>query len=292
MNALLDDFLVYLGSEKGLTNNSIEAYQRDTLSFVSFLESNGIASFREVKQEDIVNFLALLKSKNYATATITRHLIAIKVLFRFLKREREIDHNVTLYLQSPKLWQVIPEVLTLEEVEALLDQPNVKTEVGTRDKAILELLYACGLRVSELCRLEIYDVDESTVRVFGKGRKERIVPLGSKASEAIDDYLAKYRDHYDSETVKQLFVNHRGKPLDRIAVWKMIKQYGKKAGITKNMSPHTMRHSFATHLLDNGAELRVIQEMLGHASISSTDRYTHVSRAHLQNAFDQFHPRS
>lgn len=292
MNALLDDFLVYLGSEKGLTNNSIEAYQRDTLAFASFLESKGIKTFKEVKQEDIIDFLSYLKTKNYATSTITRHLIAVKVLFRFLKREREIENNVTLYLQSPKLWQVIPEVLTLEEVEALLDQPNEKTEVGVRDRAILELLYACGLRVSELCRIEIYNVDESTVRVFGKGRKERIVPLGTKASQAIDLYLSKYRDQYDSETVKQLFVNNRGKPMDRIAIWKLIKQYGKKAGITKNLSPHTMRHSFATHLLDNGAELRVIQEMLGHASISSTDRYTHVSRSHLQNAFDQFHPRS
>lgn len=292
MNALLDDFLVYLGSEKGLTNNSIEAYQRDTLTFAAFLESVGIHSFKDVKQEDIVDFLASLSAKNYATSSITRSLIAIKVLFRFLKREREIENNVTLYLQSPKLWQVIPEALTLEEVEALLDQPNENTEVGVRDRAILELLYACGLRVSELCRIEIYDVDEATVRVFGKGRKERIVPLGTKASDAIDRYLSGYRDQYDSEIVKQLFLNNRGKPMDRISIWKLIKQYGKQAGIKKNLSPHTMRHSFATHLLDNGAELRVIQEMLGHASISSTDRYTHVSRSHLQNAFDQFHPRS
>lgn len=292
MNELLDDFLVYLGSEKGLTNNSIDAYHRDTFSFVSFLESHGKHSFKNVHQEDIIEFLSHLKSKKYATSTITRHLIAIKVLFRFLKREREIDHNVTLYLQSPKLWQVIPEVLTLEEVERLLDQPNHETEGGVRDRAILELLYACGLRVSELCRIEIYDLDDSTVRVFGKGRKERIVPLGRKASDAIDHYLSTYRDHYDSDEVKQLFVSCRGKPMDRIMIWKLIKQYGKKAGIKKNLSPHTMRHSFATHLLDNGAELRVIQEMLGHASISSTDRYTHVSRSHLQNAFDQFHPRS
>lgn len=288
----LDDFLVYLGSEKGLTQNTIEAYQRDVYSFILYLDSKKVCSFNEVTQEVIVDFLSSLKEKHFAVSSISRHLIAIKVFFRFLKREKEIDNNVTLYLQSPKLWQVIPEVLTLEEVEALLEQPDMKTCAGVRDKAILELLYACGLRVSELCRIKIQDLDEDSVRVFGKGRKERIVPLGRKASQAIDEYLLKYRDSGNSEDSVYLFLNNRGKPLNRIAVWKMIKEYGRQAGIVKNLSPHTMRHSFATHLLDNGAELRVIQEMLGHASISSTDRYTHVSRSHLQNAFDRFHPRS
>ncbi len=290
MNEQLDDFLIYIGSEKGLSPNTIEAYQRDTLSLVSFLEERGVKTFQEVSQQQIIDFLSFLKSKKMATSTITRHLIAVKVLFKFLKREGIIKHNETLYLQSPKLWQLIPEVLSIDEVEKLLEQPDSATEEGVRDRAILELLYASGLRVSELCRIKIYDVDDETVRVFGKGSKERIVPLGSKAIEAIDVYLAGYRDQYDSEKHPCLFVNQKGKPLDRIAIWKMIKKYGKMAGISKNISPHTLRHSFATHLLDNGAELRVIQEMLGHASISSTDRYTHVSRSHLQEAFDAFHP--
>ncbi len=292
MNDQLDDFLVYLGSEKGLTQNTIEAYQRDTFAFLKFLEAKGVRSFRDVEKEQIIDFLAFLKSQGLAVSTISRHLISIKVLFRFLKREREIEHNITLYLQSPKLWQIIPEVLTLEEMESLLNQPDLETPKGVRDKAILELLYACGLRVSELCQLKINGVDEDSVRVFGKGRKERIVPLGSQASKAIDQYLLEHRDQYRSDEEGFLFVNNRGKPMDRVSIWRMIKAYGKQAGLTKNLSPHTMRHSFATHLLDNGAELRVIQEMLGHASISSTDRYTHVSRSHLQNAFDRYHPAS
>lgn len=290
MNDQLDDFLIYIGSEKGLSPNTIEAYQRDTLSLVSFLEKRGITAFTDVSQELLIDFLGSLKSKKMATATITRHLIAIKVLFKFLKREGLIEHNEALYLHSPKLWQLIPEVLSIEEVEALLKQPDCSAGVGVRDRAILELLYASGLRVSELCYIKIYDVDDEKVRVFGKGSKERIVPLGSKAIEAVDSYLSHYRDQFDSEKQQCLFVNQKGKPMDRIAIWRMIKRYGKMAGITKNISPHTLRHSFATHLLDNGAELRVIQEMLGHASISSTDRYTHISRSHLQEAFDAFHP--
>lgn len=291
MNAQLDDFLVYIGSEKGLSPNTIEAYRRDTSAFISFLDSKGVTSFELVNKQLIIDFLSFLNQNAYATSTITRHLIAIKVLFRFLKREQVIEQNITLYLQSPKLWQLIPEVLTVDEIEQLLRQPDPETLVGVRDRAILELLYASGLRVSELCQIKIYDIEDDTVRVMGKGRKERIVPLGSRAIEAIDRYLVLYRDQYDSEKETHLFVNRRGRPLNRISVWRLIKSYGKLAGIKKNISPHSLRHSFATHLLDNGAELRVIQEMLGHASISSTDRYTHVSRFHLQNSFDQFHPR-
>ncbi len=292
MNEQLDDFLVFLGSEKGLTVNTIEAYQRDILAFVDFLESKRIKAFEWVNKELIIDFLSLLNQQAYAASTITRHLIAIKVLFRFLKREGVIQNNITLYLQSPKLWQLIPEILTADEVERLLEQPDKETPIGIRDRAILELLYASGLRVSELCEVKIYDVEDDTVRVIGKGRKERIVPVGTRALEAIDRYLLSCRDQYDSEKEPHLFLNLKGRPIDRIAVWRLIKAYGEKAGIKKNISPHTLRHSFATHLLDNGAELRVIQEMLGHASISSTDRYTHVSLVRLQHSFDRFHPRS
>lgn len=288
----LDDFLIYLGSEKGLTQNTIEAYQRDVFSFISHLESKGIQGFNEVGQEEIIDFLSYLKSRQLAVSTISRHLIAVKVFFRFLKREGVVENNVSLYLQSPKGWQIIPDVLTMEEMEILLNQPDPETSEGVRDRAILELLYACGLRVSELCQMKIEDLEEETVRVFGKGRKERIVPLGSHASQAINRYLAKRADCKSIDEAGYLFVNKRGKPMNRVLIWKMIKEYGAQAGITKSLSPHTMRHSFATHLLDNGAELRVIQEMLGHASISSTDRYTHISRIHLQNAFDRYHPRS
>lgn len=202
-----------------------------------------------------------------------------------------IANNVTLYLESPKIWQLIPEVLSVEEMERLLAQPDPETNVGSRDRAILEMLYGSGLRVSEVCGLKIHDVDDKFVKVFGKGSKERVVPVGAKAIEAVDHYLARFRDQTDSSRQQALFVNQRGKPIDRIFVWKMIKRYANEAGIVKNISPHTLRHSFATHLLDNGADLRVIQEMLGHASISSTDRYTHISKSRLHEAFGKFHSR-
>ena len=291
LNTQLDDFLIYLGSERGLSPHTIEAYQRDVLGFIRFVEKAGVHHFSKVLKEHIVDYLATLKSGGYATSSLARALIAVKVLFRFLKREGLVEANVALYLETPKLWQLIPEVLSCSEVERLLEQPDPLTAVGARDKAVLELLYSCGLRVSEVCRLEIYDVGDETVRVFGKGSKERLVPIGKYALKAIDHYLSEYRCLLDSEKEKTLFVTNRGKPLDRIAIWKMIKEYAKRAGISKNISPHTLRHSFATHLLDNGAELRVIQEMLGHASISSTDRYTHVSKTHVQKAFEAFHPK-
>lgn len=291
MNEHLDDFLQYIGSEKGLSINSIEAYQRDCLSFVAFLEERGIVKFTDVTQDHILDFLSQLSDLQYATSSISRCMIALKVLFRFLKREQIVEHNIALYLETPKLWQLIPEVLSEREVDLLLAQPDSNHPIGARDKAVLELLYASGLRVSEICTIKIYDVDDETVRVFGKGSKERIVPIGKYALAAIDHYLIYFRCRYDSENQKELFVTNKGAPIDRVMVWRMIKEYARKAGITKNISPHTLRHSFATHLLDHGAELRVIQEMLGHSSITSTDRYTHVSKTHIQKAFDAFHPR-
>lgn len=286
------EFLSYIASEKGLSRNTVEAYQRDTESFISYLQKEGIVSFKEVKEEHFVNFLAHLKSLNYATASINRSLMACKVLFRFLKREGDIPHNPSLYLEAPKLWQLIPEVLSGAEVENLLAQPNPENATGARDKAVLELLYASGLRVSELCSVGIYDVDEDCIKVKGKGGKERLVPVGKPALQAIDHYLANYRDQTDSSRQQALFVTKSGKPMNRVSVWSMIKKYAKCAKITKNISPHTLRHSFATHLLDHGADLRIIQEMLGHANIATTDRYTHVSRAHLTEAFQAFHNRN
>lgn len=290
MNHQLDDFLAYIASEKGLSPNTIEAYRRDIEAFIVFLTSCKIADFIGVRAEHIIAFMANLKEKEYATATLCRTLVAIKVLFRFLQREGIVAFNVALYLQTPKLWQLIPEVLTCEEVDALLSQPDISTLIGARDKAIIEVLYGSGLRVSELCSLNLHSMDDHFVRVMGKGSKERMVPIGRKAIEAVDHYLH-YSENFKQEGDRPLFVTKNGKRLDRIAVWRMIKHYAKQAGILKNISPHTLRHSFATHLLDNGADLRIIQEMLGHASIGSTDRYTHVSRTHLQESFEAFHPR-
>jgi len=291
MQRLLSEFLLYIASEKGLAMNTVEAYERDLQGFVGFLDGLGVEDFNVVERCHIIDYLTDLQRYDYASATLARVLIVIKVFFRFLKREGNVETNLAVYLESPKLWQLIPEVLSCEEVEALLAQPDVATPVGKRDRAILEVLYSSGLRVSEVCGLGIYHVDDKMVRVMGKGSKERLVPIGRQALEAIDDYLTHVRAEYDSETNRILFLTKRGNPIDRVLVWRMIKAHGKAAGITKNISPHTLRHSFATHLLDNGADLRVIQEMLGHAHIASTDRYTHISVTHLREAFDSCHPR-
>ncbi|MES2121189.1 MAG: tyrosine-type recombinase/integrase, partial [Chlamydiota bacterium] len=196
--------------------------------------------------------------------------------------------DVTLHLDSPKMWQLIPEVLTVSEVNALLHAPNPEEFAGARDQAVLLVLYASGLRVSEVCGLNLQDVDDQVVRVKGKGGKERIVPIAQVATSAIDHYLVRFRKESDFPA---LFVTEKNRRIDRTLVWKRVKFYAKAAGIQKSISPHTLRHSFATHLLENGADLRVIQEMLGHANIATTDRYTHISTQHLADAFNAFHPR-
>lgn len=288
----LNDFFMYISTEKGLATNSVDAYMTDLRSFSIFLKKEAIPTFKDATEESIVNFLSQKKNNGYALSSISRALIAIKVFFQFLKREGITKNNTALYLESPRLGLKLPSVLTQKEIILLFEQADLTEEEGVRDLAIMETLYSCGLRVSELCSLRINDVDDSFVRVFGKGSKERTVPIGKKALAAIDNYLARYRDFYESEHNTHLFLSLKGRPIDRISVWKSIKHYSKKAGITKNISPHSLRHSFATHLLENNAELRVIQEMLGHASISSTDRYTHVTRSHIQKAFETFHPRN
>lgn len=283
----LDDFLAYIAAERGLSRDTIAAYQRDVQGVIDFLVPKGVSSFSEVNEQHLLDYLYSLQPKNYASSTLCRLLIALKVFFRFLLREDVIKINVAAQLDAPQLWQIIPEVLTHQEVEALLAQPTKESWEGARDKAILEVLYACGLRVSEICSLDIHSVDDRYVKVKGKGGKERVVPIGEEAILAVDHYL-----HLrPNQKHPALFITKSGKRIDRINIWKMIKKHAKAASISKNLSPHTLRHSFATHLLDHGAELRVIQEMLGHASISSTDRYTHVSNAHMHAAFQKFHSR-
>lgn len=235
-------------------------------------------------------FLAVLKNKQYASSSICRMLVSIKVFFRFLKKEGVISVDLGCYFETPKMWQLIPEVLQIHEVDALLSQPVTDDRMGSRDKAILELLYATGMRVSELCSLRVNDLSDSFVKVRGKGNKERLIPVGKQAISAVDHYLIHYRGEMKEEN-GPLFVTSSGKPIDRTMVWNRVKMYAKKAGIVKSISPHTLRHSFATHLLENGADLRLIQDMLGHEDIGTTDRYTHVSGSRLRAAFKAFHPR-
>lgn len=290
MQETLENFLFYLASEKGLSKNTVEAYQRDLTYFLEVLASKSHTSFEAVSKREILNFLTFLKTKKLADSSIYRATVALKTFFRFLRKERIIHSQETLYLDTPKVWQLIPDVLSQEEVQKLLQTPNSDSPLGARDRALLETLYASGLRVSEVCGLNISDVGEETVRVMGKGRKERIVPIAASALAHIDHYLLHYRS--DTEKSEALFVSQKKTRLDRIAVWNRVKLYAKKASLSKSISPHTLRHSFATHLLENGADLRVIQEMLGHASVATTDRYTHISQKHLSHAFFKHHPRN
>ncbi|MGM0439964.1 MAG: site-specific tyrosine recombinase XerD [Chlamydiota bacterium] len=285
----LEDFLLYISSERGLATNTVESYSRDNQRFIEHEKQRGKSSFKEVIADDLLDYLGELRRRGMASSSLYRAFVAIKVLFRFLKREGVLESNITLYLEAPRLWEFIPEVLTPEEVEELFRQPNIDNPLGARDRAILEILYASGLRVSEICGLGVYSLDDDFVRVIGKGSKERLVPIGSQAVQAVDYYLLHYRGKIEKHS-EPLFITRNGKRIDRILVWRMIKNYARKAEIKKNISPHTLRHSFATHLLDNGADLRVIQDMLGHANIATTDRYTHVSRTHIREAFDAFHP--
>lgn len=280
----LDTFFFYLSSERGLSPHTVEAYRSDILAFVEFTHSSIF------HKESVIAFLHFLREKEYASASVARAFIALKVFFRFLKKEGRTESNPTDYLEHPKVWQSVPGVLSCKEIEALFKQPDISSIQGARDLAILEVLYSCGLRVSELCSLNIYCIDDPFVKVMGKGSKERVVPIGKKAIQAVDHYLS-FR-HEESTHETPLFVNSRGHRIDRISIWKMIKEYAAQASITKNITPHTLRHSFATHLLDNGADLRVIQEMLGHTNIKTTDRYTHVSQKQVQESFKKFHNRN
>jgi len=277
------DFLVYLGSEKGLSPHTLAAYGRDLSAFAKYSGKK----VEEVVGDQIIAYFQTLKNKGIASSSLCRALVAIKVFFRFLKREKIISQNPTAFLESPKMWQLIPEVLTIEEVGRFLQAPDIETPIGARDKAIFLVMYASGLRASELCGLNTGDVSDDQVRVRGKGNKERVIPIAATAVAAVDHYLTHFRMEGDGP----LFLSSQGRRMDRVALWERVKFYAKKAGISKSISPHTLRHSFATHLLENGADLRVIQEMLGHANIATTDRYTHISRKHLHEAFEKFHPK-
>lgn len=290
MNRHREDFLCYLSSDKGLARNTILAYGRDLELFLTHVKS---PSSEKIEEGDLLLFLSFLKEKRYAPSSICRILVAVRMFFRYLKRENLIDHDITTHIDSPKVWDLVPDVLTIAEVTALLAAPNPTTEPGARDRAILQVLYASGLRVSEVCSLNLHDVTDHTVRVKGKGGKERIVPIAPSAVEAIDHYLLYFRQEKKEEEVlsSPLFLMEGGKRINRLFVWRKVKEYAESINPCKKVSPHTLRHSFATHLLENGADLRIIQEMLGHASIATTDRYTHLSNQQVIRAFNAFHPR-
>ncbi|MFO7965425.1 MAG: site-specific tyrosine recombinase XerD [Desulfobacterales bacterium] len=294
LDTLADQFTNYLLVEKGLSAKTIESYSRDLVRFFNFLEENGIDDIRDTDTTVILGHVIHLRKSGLEARSRARHLVAIRGFYRFLIREKMLDHDPAARVDLPKSTLHLPEVLTTGEVYRLLDAPDVHTPTGLRNAAMLELLYAAGLRVSELVTVKRHDVnlEMGFVRVFGKGSKERIVPIGQSAKDRIRDYmqtalpllLKNVTSHY-------LFVARAGKPMTRQGFWKLLKQYGIKAGIGKKLTPHTLRHSFATHLLEGGADLRSVQIMLGHADIATTQIYTHVARDHLIKIHKQYHPR-
>jgi integrase/recombinase XerD len=296
MESYVKLFLEYLQVELGLALNTRVAYERDLRLFAGALKITE-ADLVQVSREQIIEYITSLKTKGLAAASIARKLAAIKAFFKFLTAEGYIKIDPSEVVEAGTKGLHLPKVLSCEEVEALLNQPDLHDAEGFRDRTMLELLYATGERVSELISLKVSGVNLQMgyVLVFGKGSKERLVPLGSIAADYVKRYLQEFRVKFLPEGTKDpefLFLAHGGKPMTRQRFWQIIKAYGKMAGIHKNISPHVLRHSFATHLLDNGADLRSVQEMLGHANIATTQIYTHLTNKRLRAVYDKAHPRA
>ncbi len=294
MNGLVENFLNGLSAEKGLSKNTRLAYGQDLRAYLNFLKSHKVDSFEKITRRQIMDFLLAERDREQEPASVARALVALRMFHRFLFEEGEVKENVTDALESPKLWKHLPEVLSAAEVVRLLETPDSRQLQGLRDLALLELLYAAGLRASEASALRVsqLDLENGTLRVIGKGSKERIVPVGRKAREVIGRYLKRVRPEWTKKEVSDaLFLSRLGKPLSRQSVWAVLKKYAKTSGIRKKLYPHILRHSFATHLLEGGADLRVVQELLGHADIVTTQIYTHVDKSRLKGIHKRFHPR-
>jgi integrase/recombinase XerD len=295
MKEFIDEFMNYLSVERGLAKNTLLAYRRDLTKYIGYLSQKSIKTTDGVNREHVSNFMFDLKKHGMSATTICRSLAAVKMFHRFLVRENLAKEDPTTLVDTPKLWQRVPSVLTLAEVESMIAAASGKKVQQVRDQAILEILYASGLRVSELSDLKTtsIDYDVGFVRAVGKGSKERIIPLGMKAREAVQRYLLRARlQLLKNQTNDVLFLSRLGKKISRQSLWAVIKFYARKANIKKTIKPHTLRHTFATHLLEHGADLRSVQEMLGHADISTTQIYTHVDKERLKSVHKQFHPRS
>ncbi len=294
MEGLLKDFIHYLSVEKGLSQNTLDSYRRDLNSFMQFLQQRK-QELLAVDRQMIKEYLKHLREKGQASSTVSRNVASLRSFFQFLVDEELMEENPTLNLEAPKIEKKLPRVLSSEEVERLLEQPQNDGMVGLRDKAMMELLYASGLRVSELVALNLADFNPEVgfLRCRGKGMKERIVPIGSMAIDNVREYIQRCRSRLvKGDEEKALFVNHHGRRLTRQGFWKILKKYARKAKISGEITPHTLRHSFATHLLENGADLRSVQEMLGHSDISTTQVYTQITRRKIREIYDQTHPRA
>lgn len=291
------DYVHFLQVERQLSKNTLSSYRRDLESYIEHLHKKlALTSLREVERTHILLHLEALRSQGIAARTVARHISSIRSFHQFLLREKLTETDPTIHLEMPQIEQKLPKVLSIEEIDLLIGAPDRNKPQGIRDVAMLELLYGTGMRISELIGLNVEDVHLTMgfVRVFGKGGKERIVPLGKSAIRAIDGYLQTARSKLQGTYPKTeaFFINQRGKRLTRQGCWKLLKEHAAKADIKKEITPHTLRHSFATHLIENGADLRAVQEMLGHADISTTQIYTHISKTRLSEVYKQFHPRA
>jgi integrase/recombinase XerD len=302
MKDYIDNFLGYLVAEKGFSKNTEEAYRNDLYQLMAFIREEGskrgvAPSWENFGRQEMLSYMLALKEKKYASTTLARKIAAAKSFFKFLTEEHKVQQNPTENIASLKVGRALPKPISVTQARRLLDEPvkNVTTE-GKRDKAMLELLYASGMRVSELVSLNTSDVDVSGgfVRCFGKGHKERMIPIYPRATQSVQIYLKEARPHMLQHKAdeKALFLNVRGDRLTRQGLWQILKGYARAAGIEAEVTPHTLRHSFATHMLNGGADLRMVQELLGHANISTTQVYTHLTSEHVMQTYDKSHPRA
>lgn len=290
---LLPDYLAVLLVERGLAAHSVSSYRNDLKSFGLWMASKGLDA-PGCERADLRRYISELRGRGLSARSTARALAALRGLYRYLLEHNESKQDPTLELETPRLMRALPYFLSSDEVEALLAAPDTATPLGIRDRAMLETMYATGVRVSELVGLKVGQLrpDPGYLRVWGKGSKERIVPVGSSALEWLERYLGMVRPRLDKAHVEALFLTQQSKGMSRQMFWYIIKRYGKEAGITTHLSPHVLRHSFATHLLEHGADLRAVQAMLGHADISTTEIYTHITRERLRQLYDRAHPRA
>jgi len=290
----LDRFLIYLEYERGLAVNTILSYRQELEKYFAFLAKNKLDHV-QVSENDVLDFIRIEGRRGGAVASQAHLISVLKSFYRFLLKDDCMESNPLANVVLPKKWLLLPSYLTIDDIFRLLDSPDVKTIIGQRDKAILELMYASGLRISEVVQLKQDDVylDEGFLRVLGKGAKERIVPFGDTARESLEHYLSYSRPKLlKGANPPQIFLNYAGALFTRQGLWKLIKAYGQKVGLSGRLTPHVLRHSFATHLVENGADLRSVQMLLGHSSIATTEIYTHLAKGQVKKVYDQFHPRS
>nr|WP_244304859.1 site-specific tyrosine recombinase XerD [Dolosigranulum pigrum] len=293
----LAEYIIYLKIERGLSANTVISYKRDIEKYLTFLTEKKITQLDEVSRFEILDFLQTLRQSGAADNSIIRMVSSLRKFHQYLKRESIVSDDPMQLIDTPKKASTLPKAISPQAVEQLLEAPDTTTPLGVRDRTILELMYATGLRISELVNLKLSDMHLTMgfIQTMGKGEKERIIPLGEIASQWLDHYLdgaRVYLQDQSAETSEYVFLNSRGKGLSRQGVWKKVKQLALEAGIDQNVTPHTLRHSFATHLLENGADLRMVQELLGHADISTTQIYTHITKTRLKQVYSDYHPRA